>query len=159
MSSKGIRDSRIENGAGNPPQEFDGRGLPAGYRRVLEAKNVKPVDRIWVIPCRKGRRFGDLRAHIYHHGRGLFGYTGVGSGLRRAVLAVPGVRMWQNGDEEFSVIFPEDRFEAVAAVVQPYRKRRTLKNVASGAVSGSNFNERRANVPGEGSAAPGPNLG
>lgn len=78
----------------------------------------QPVeDLAWLrqVPCRVG--------HFYIHGRSWIGYFGLGMRLRASLLKIPGVKSWQTGDEEFTVIFSPDAFKAVARVVKPKRRR------------------------------------
>ncbi len=67
------------------------------------------------IPCAAG--------HVFEHGPTLLAYTGDTRGWRALLLAIPGVRSWQTGDQEFTVVFPPDALKAVAKVVRPRRKR------------------------------------
>ena len=45
-------------------------------------------------------------------------------GLVKELLAIPGVELWQDGDGEKTFLFDVARFEAVAAVVRPRKRRR-----------------------------------
>ena len=45
-------------------------------------------------------------------------------GLVKKLVAVPGVELWQDGDGEKTFLFDVARFEAVAAVVRPRKRRR-----------------------------------
>ena len=45
-------------------------------------------------------------------------------GLVKRLLAIPGVELWQDGDGETTFRFDVARFEAVAAVVRPRKRRR-----------------------------------
>jgi hypothetical protein len=40
------------------------------------------------------------------------------------LAAIPGVTLWQDGDREKCFLFPADLFPAVAAVVEPRRRRK-----------------------------------
>ena len=43
--------------------------------------------------------------------------------LRKRLAALPGVTLKQDGDDFQCWTFPADQFEAVAEIVQPYRRR------------------------------------
>jgi hypothetical protein len=90
-----------------------------------------------VVRCAKGGKIGGERAHVYVHSLagGVLGYAGRGMRLRKRLLGISGVRSWQVGDEEFSVVFPARLLDAVAKVVNP-RKRRAAA-VAEMATSGA----------------------
>ena len=45
-------------------------------------------------------------------------------GLAKKLAALPGVGLWQDGDGETTFLFDVARFEAVAAVVRPRKRRR-----------------------------------
>ena len=45
-------------------------------------------------------------------------------GLVKKLAAIPGVELWQDGDGETTFRFDVARFEAVAAVVRPRKRRR-----------------------------------
>ena len=45
-------------------------------------------------------------------------------GLVKQLAALPGVGLWQDGDGETMFLFDVARFEAVAAVVRPRKRRR-----------------------------------
>ncbi len=75
-----------------------------------------------VIPCtRKGW-------HIYSHGGDLLGVATVGSRgeITKRLLALDCVTITQDGDDGVNVIFPVDRFEDVAEIVKPRRRRRGM---------------------------------
>lgn len=44
--------------------------------------------------------------------------------VAKEVAAIPGVRLWQDGDKDKTFLFPASQFEAVAALVQPKCRRR-----------------------------------
>jgi hypothetical protein len=77
-----------------------------GHRQNLE-----------IIPCLAG-------GHVYIQSATLLAYTGVGMKLRNKLLAVPGVKSHQTGDDDFSVTFPADRFKAVAKFVRPKKRKK-----------------------------------
>jgi len=122
-----------------------------GFRLVKDpswSKHEPAEDRMWCweLPCRRGRRFGAKRkAHISAHGEGTLAYSGLGMKLRRELLAIPGVRSHQTGDEEFAVTFPTGLFEAVAAVVKPYRRKVAPSFSTNGGVSEAPLNAGTAN--------------
>jgi hypothetical protein len=98
---------------------------PAHDAEGRSAQALKDKEFLWEIPCRKGGKFGRRKAHIYFYGAGVLGFTGVGMKLRRELLEISEVSAHQTGDQEFSVTFPTASFDSVAAVVKPYRKRKT----------------------------------
>jgi hypothetical protein len=68
------------------------------------------------IPCRLGT--------IYLHGGDLLAVEIDGHPkAARQVAAIPAVSCWQDGDDEKTFLFPADRFDEVAAIVQPRRRR------------------------------------
>ena len=91
------------------------------------AVSLAAIEKPWlrIVRCSKGKRFGDQKAHLYPHSKTHVGYTGVGRKLRARLLEVEGVKLWQNGDDEFSVIFPIALVPSVAQIVGPRRKRRS----------------------------------
>jgi hypothetical protein len=78
-------------------------------------------DKLW------GARIEGRHGHVYVHGRGTLGaYVRT----RRdptdrlgRLLAVPGARLHQRGDDEASVTSPPEHLEAVAAILQLRRRR------------------------------------
>lgn len=98
------------------------------------AKKMLQLERpmLMRIYTRRGRRWAEprsphakaSRAHLYVHGPGLMGFTGVGRGLRKDLLAIEGVRSWQAGDDEFSVVFGPETLPKVADLVKPFVKRK-----------------------------------
>lgn len=106
------------------PGTFYEDGKPQTFRET-------PADRRWLetIPARRGRRISGIRASLHIHSSTHLGFSGVGMGLRRELLKIPGVLKWQTGDEEFSVIFPDALVQEVADAVSAYRKRRPNKSV------------------------------
>ena len=69
------------------------------------------------IPCRHG--------HIYVQGRQ---YLGASTTHRREIanrlLALPCVRLVQDGDDGINVVFHMDDFDQVAAIMRPKRRRK-----------------------------------
>lgn len=116
---------RKDDPSAKPWHYIDSNGKP-------QVSTETKQDKKWlgIIPCRRGRKFGrqkkfQFKAHIYVHSQEQLGYTGVGRKLRLALLALPDVKAWQTGDDEFSVVFPDAALGAVAEVVQPYAKRKS----------------------------------
>lgn len=110
-----------------------------GYRLVKEAPTLSVrthPELTFEVPCKKGRKWGKRRAHIFAHSAALLGFSGVGSRLRKALLQIPGVKSSQTGDEEFSVTFPPDIFEQVASIVVPMRRRTKAKTPLETAKAG-----------------------
>jgi hypothetical protein len=68
-----------------------------------------------LIPCRNG--------HIYPHGALLGASTNNRGPTARALAALPGVRVVQDGDDGINAVFPIAEFEAVAAILKPRRRR------------------------------------
>jgi hypothetical protein len=91
---------------------------PAYDSRRVPRRRLDP----WMLqlPCRgKG-------VCIYPHGGDRLAVEVDGRpGLVKQLLAIPGVELWQDGDREKTCVFDVARFEAVAAVARP-RKRRCL---------------------------------
>ncbi len=87
-------------------------------------KTTKDLEGVPVIPCRMGGEVAGQQANIYQHGPDRLAFVGRGVGLRRKLLAIDGVKAWQTGDEEFSVVFPPTALKAVGRVVRPLTKRR-----------------------------------
>jgi hypothetical protein len=77
------------------------------------------------VKCNAGGR----GAHLYVAGQRSVGFSGAGSAWRVALVAIPGVKLLQRGNVEFSVSFPPEILPQVAAVVQP-RVKRTLSDEA-----------------------------
>jgi hypothetical protein len=68
------------------------------------------------IPCRGG-------ITIYPHGGDLLALeVDYHPLLTRRLLAIPGVKLYQNGDHEKTFLFPAGVFEQVAEVVRPHRR-------------------------------------
>jgi hypothetical protein len=90
---------------------------PAFHSRRVPRRCLGP----WMLrlPCR-GRGvtiypFGGSRLAVEVDGR---------PGLVKKLVAIPGVELWQDGDGEKTFVFDVARFEAVAAVVRPRKRRR-----------------------------------
>ena len=88
---------------------YDSRRVP---RRCLDPWMMQ-------LPCRgKG-------VTIYPWGGGWLAVEVDGRpGLVKKLLAIPGLELWQDGDGEKTFRFDVARFEAVAAVVRPRKRRR-----------------------------------
>lgn len=112
----------------------------AKYRLSLDPAAVSLGDR-WghQIPCR------GQGVTIYPHGGELLA---VEVNHRRGIarqLAQLGLRCTQDGDTETTFIFPVSRFDEVAAVVKP-RKRRQLTGAHKEALRNSQTPQQRAEV-------------
>src|SRR5262245_28284524 len=137
-----------------------GREYRIGFDPAYDHRNV-PRDKLdpWMmtIPCHKGVIYpfgGDVLAvEVDHH-----------PSAAHKLVAVPGVRIHQDGGSggEITFTFPADSFDAVAAIVQPKRRRRLspeqrerLVAVGQAALArhrhGANverrFDERQAGLP------------
>ena len=92
------------------------------YRITFDASHGarprKPRDPWYLqIPC--------LHGHIYPHGSHLLGFASNKYGtIARKLQTLDGVEAHQDGDDGINVIFPEERFETVANIVKPKRRRR-----------------------------------
>ncbi len=90
---------------------YDSRHVP---RRCLDRWMMQ-------LPCR-GRG-----VCIYPHGGNRLGVeVDARPSLVKRLAALPGLQRWQDGDRATTFLFDLARFEAVAAVVRP-RKRRRLR--------------------------------
>lgn len=111
-----------------PPMHPEVFGPDSKYRveKAPDFYKNRREDRVWlyVIPCQRGGEIAGQPAHIFIHGPGRLAFCGLGMGLRRKLLAIPGVEAHQTGDEEFSVHFPEAALKAVAKVVKPRTRRK-----------------------------------
>ncbi len=86
--------------------------------RIAREKGSKPRDPAgFTIPCRRGHP-------IYAHGRNLLGVATNGRGIVKRLLAVPGLKVTQYGDDGINAVFPPESFAAVAAIVRPKRRRK-----------------------------------
>jgi hypothetical protein len=87
------------------------------YRLDYDPARQKRDDDPWLltIPCRHG--------HIYPHSAELLGIATNTrtTGLKLAKL--PGVEMWQDGDDGCNLTFPPHVFAKVASVVKPKRRK------------------------------------
>jgi hypothetical protein len=101
------------------------------FRIAYDDSAITPTDRrdpwLMTIPCRGGV--------IYPHSAGLLAVEiDYRPHLAKRVAAIPGVRLHQCGDGEKTFLFPLDRFEQVAEVAKPRRRRRlTPEQRAAGA--------------------------
>ncbi len=66
----------------------------------------------------------------------------------RAIAALPGVKLHQDGDQEKTFLFPVAMFDQVAAVVQPRRRRRLDPDIARRIGAASQFQTAHSRVPG-----------
>src|SRR5512135_528800 len=93
------------------------------YRITPDEAAVIPgqtkADRLWLqqIPCKYGQ--------IYLHGTDTLGAYASGRLITGRLAALPGVRVHQRGDTEVTVVFPPERFSAVADLLRA-RKRRCV---------------------------------
>lgn len=93
-----------------------------------EAAGPRPTDP-WLmqIPCQAGT--------IYPHGGDKLALElDYHRHLAKRVAAIPGVRLHQDGDHEKTFVFPSDLFDAVAAIVQPKRRRQLTPEQKQSAV-------------------------
>jgi hypothetical protein len=87
------------------------------YRIEYDPAHHGRSDDPWlqIIPCRYG--------HIYPYGGDKLGVaTSRKIGLQLARL--PGVEVWQDGDDGINLVFPHDLLPDVAKIVKPRRKRK-----------------------------------
>ncbi len=86
--------------------------------RIAGEEGSKPRDPAgFIIPCRRGHP-------IDVHGWNLLGVATNGRGLVKRLLAVPGLKVTQDGDDGINAKFPPESFAAVAAIVRPKRRRK-----------------------------------
>lgn len=123
---------RVKDGPEYGAEKEFVRGLRKKDRpRALENLREGRIFTMRIYARRGGKRTDTDRAHFYVHGANAVGFTGRGMALRRDLLAIEGVRKWQTGDEEFSVVFPPTVFDQVAAVVRPFAKKRVAPRSAA----------------------------
>lgn len=80
-----------------------------------------------ILLCRYG--------HIYVHGPEKLGVATNGRRIGLKLAAIPGVEVWQDGDDDgMNLIFPVTAFDAVAMIIQP-RRRRQLSEAARAAAT------------------------
>lgn len=69
-----------------------------------------------IIPCQRG--------HIYPHGGNLLAVaTATRGGTAKAIRAIPGVDVLQDGDDGINASFPVELFPQVAELMKPHRRR------------------------------------
>jgi hypothetical protein len=87
------------------------------YRVEYEASRIGRAEDPWllIIPCRYG--------HVYPHSADLLGVAIDSRILGRKLAKLPGVEIWQEGADGMNLVFPPERFAAVAAIVRPKRRR------------------------------------
>jgi hypothetical protein len=103
-------------------KQIDLKTLAAGRFRLTfdEAASIEPGGKKdpWyqVIPCRYGQ--------IYPFSDSLLAIHSKGSGIRRRLQAIEGLTVlnWSD-DGEAIFLFPQERFDRVAEIVKPRRKR------------------------------------
>ncbi len=100
--------------------------VTAPSKAAPEFKRQLRTDRgfYFMVPCAKGRKVAGVKAHVYPFSGTELAFTGFGRRLQRTLVAIPGVRAHQTGDDEFTVVFPTERLAAVAEVVGPRRRRK-----------------------------------
>jgi len=60
--------------------------------------------------------------HMYCYGPGRIGVSiDIKGPRRKALLALPGARIEQDGDDGMNISLPTDTFDSVAAIMKPYR--------------------------------------
>ncbi len=92
-----------------------------GYRTAMDGSadiETNREEKLWLarIPCRRGG------GHIGVHGPTLLSAYATGAAAAR-LARLDGVRVVQRGDHEARVVFTPDRLDAVATLLQPYRRR------------------------------------
>ncbi len=104
-------------------RERYGRSYKVGYEESYYAQ-YGPRARVedpWlqIIPCRAG--------HIFPHGgTKLAAVTNKLGPTARKLAAIPGVTLWQDGDDGVTVLFDVADFDRVAAIIGPKRRRKPL---------------------------------
>jgi hypothetical protein len=104
------------------------------FRVSHDPAAVTPSDRkdrwMMIIPCRTG-------AVIYPYGSNLLAVEiDYRTNLAKRLAAIPGVRLHQCGDREWTFVFALELFDQVAELVRPRRKRRqTPEQRAAGAAN------------------------
>jgi len=69
-----------------------------------------------IIPCRRG--------HIFPHGGELLAASTDAAGpAAKRLKALPGVKVHQDGSDGVTVLFPVERFDQVADIMHPRRRR------------------------------------
>ena len=102
-------------------KERFGKRFKVGYE---ESYYVEHGDQAWVddpwlqmILCRYG--------HVFPHGGNMLAASTDKAGrTARKLKALPGVIVHQDGDDGVTVLFPMERFDEVAAIMLPKRRRR-----------------------------------
>lgn len=71
---------------------------------------------LMLIPCHRG--------HIYPHGGNLLAVaTATRGGTAKAIRALPGVEVVQDGEDGINATFPVELFPQVAELMKPHRRR------------------------------------
>lgn len=90
--------------------------------------NQNPEDKEWlyIIPCKKGGKDAHIYTHGYKDSPNALGFYGRkrGSSLKIGLLELPYMTLHVEGNDEYIVTFPLDRFDEVAKIVKPLRRRR-----------------------------------
>ncbi|MGA2035031.1 MAG: hypothetical protein ABSG68_22505 [Thermoguttaceae bacterium] len=87
------------------------------------------VDDPWlqIIPCQYG--------HIYPWGVDrLAASTDRRGGVARRIAALAFIEVWQDGDDGITALFPLDKFDEVAALMKPRRRRQMTEEQRRAAV-------------------------
>src|SRR5262245_39488040 len=87
------------------------------FDEAAEGRNGRNDPWLMQLPC-QGRGVA-----IYPHGEGLLAVQCDGRPSIAKRLAELGLRLVQDGDAEKTFVFPVERFEEVAAIVKPRRRR------------------------------------
>jgi hypothetical protein len=86
------------------------------YRAQYGPRAWTPDPWLMIIPCRHG--------HVFPWGGDkLAASTNRRGGIARNIMALPGVTVHQDGSDGITAVFHVDRFEAVAAIMLPKRRR------------------------------------
>jgi hypothetical protein len=105
---------------------------PAYSSRSVPRDKLDP----WMmqIPCRGG-------ITIYPHGGNMLAVeVDYHRGVAKALTALPGIQLQQDGDREKTFVFPSELFDRVAAIVKPKARRRASEKqravLAAGRLAG-----------------------
>lgn len=87
--------------------------------------------------------------HVYVHGADVIGVWVKGSRTRDRILALPGARLHQAGDREWTVVLPVDHLDTVCEIIYARRRRQVSEEErARLAVMSAIHSPLRKRIPG-----------
>lgn len=80
-------------------------------------QDTSGAERLWLY------RLAGNRGHVYVHGADRLGVWTDQRGMRDRLLALPGARLHQDGDREWTIVLAVEHLDTAAGIIKARRRR------------------------------------